>query len=218
MAGGDAYELTLKQLDRGQQANNIFCYYQALEFVTTTPTKAQVLAENWADQILPAILGVQPAEVLTTGVSVKNLFDESDAYELGLSESGTFTGDRDLLPTFNAYGFQLNGDNPAVKNGAKRFAGVWEDYVTDGVITGSSLTTPLDALSTALEAYVTVGTIIMDNVFEPVIIKRVRSGTSPNYTYRMPENTGELVRSKIVVALWNAVITSQLSRKIGIGV
>jgi len=218
MAGGDAYELTLKQLDRGQEANNIFCYYQAEEFVTTDPTKAQVLAENWADQILPAILGVQPAEVLTTGLSVKNLFDASDAYELGLSETGTFTGDRDLLPTFNAYGFQLNGDNPAVKNGAKRFAGVWEDYVTDGVITGSSLTTPLDALSTALEAYVTVGLIIPDNVFEPVIIKRVRSGAPGAYTYRLPETTGELVRSKIVVALWNAVITSQLSRKIGIGV
>jgi len=218
MAGGDAYELQLHQLDRGQEVDNTFCYYQALEFVTTTPTKAQVLAENWADQILPAILGIQPAEVLTTGVTVKNLFNASDAYELGLSESGTFTGDRDLLPTFNAYGFQLNGDNPAVKNGAKRFAGVWEDYVNDGVITGSSLTVPRDNLSSKLEAYVTVGLIIPDNVFEPVIIKRVRSGSPGDYSYRMPETTGELVRSKIVVAIWNAVITSQLSRKIGIGV
>jgi hypothetical protein len=218
MAGGDMYELTLEQLDRGQHCDNVFQFYQALEFVTTTPTKAQVLAENWVDQILPGILALQPAEVLTTGVNVKNLFDDSDGYHLPLTEVGSFGSDRELLPTFNAYAFRLNGDNPAVKSGAKRFAGVFEDYQNDGVVAGSPIITPLTALETLLVSPVTVGLVIPDNVFLPSLVKRVRSGVSPDYEYRMPENTGELIFSKLVVAIFNAVISSQVSRKIGVGI
>lgn len=218
MAIGDIYECTLTQLDRGQQVNNIFYYYQDLEFVTTNPTKAQSLAEAWQTQILPAVRGIQPAEILSTDLTVKNLFDVSDGYDLGLSVGGSFTTDRQLESTFNAFGFKLNGDNPAVKNGAKRFTGVFEDYIDDGVITGASLITPLNALSTALEAPVTIGLIIPDPVFVPIVVKRVRTGSPGAYEYRLPATSAEAVFSRITVALWNAVITSQLSRKIGIGV
>lgn len=218
MAAGDIYELTLHQLDRGQVVENVFFYDQELEFVTTNPTKAQVLAENWVDQILPQVSAVQPAEVRTTGVTVKNLFNVSDGYDLALSIPGGYATDRELESTFNAIGFKLNGDNPAVKNGAKRIGGVFEDYVNDGVITGADLITKCNALADKFEAYVTVGTIIMDNVFAPVIIKRIRSGTPGNYTYRLPETRLETTVSKVVVALFNAVVTSQISRKIGLGI
>lgn len=217
MAVTDIYEITLKQLDRGQVANNVFTYQQVLEFVTTNPTKAQVLAENFRDQILPSLRNVQPAEVLTTGIEVKNLFNASDGYSLSLSLPGGYGSDREMMPTFNAIGFALNGNNPAVKNGRKSIAGVFEDYVNDGVITGSDLITKLNTLGDKFEAFVTVGTLIPDDVFKPVIVKRVRSGDPGNYEYRMPINAGEAVVSQVVVALFNAIVTSQLSRKIGVG-
>ena len=131
---------------------------------------------------------------------------------------GLYTTDRELESTFNAIGFALNGDNPAVKNGAKRFGGVFEDYVNDGVITGSDLITKLNALGDTMEGYVTVGTLIPDNVFRHVIVKRIRSGSPGAYTYRLPTNQLESTLSAVVVALFNAVVTSQLSRKIGVGI
>lgn len=218
MATNDVYELTLKQVDRGQAAYNVFFYHQALSFVTTFPTVAQVLAEGWADQILPAIQLIQPEEVLTESIVVRNLFNESDRYELLISEGGTIPGDRQQFSTFNAVGFSLGGDNGAVKNGAKRFAGASEDNVNDGVITGGAFIASLDDLGDALEAAVTVGLIIMDPVFLPVIVKRVRSGSPGAYTYRLPGNPLEAVLSRVVVALWDVLITSQISRKIGVGV
>lgn len=217
MGVSDVYELTLHQVDRGQVVENVFYYKEMLDFVSTTPTKAQVLAENWVAQILPKVSLVQPEEIRTTGVTVKNLFNVSDGYDMALSVPGGFTTDRQLESTFNAIGFKLNGSNPAVKNGAKRIGGVFEDYVDDGVITGATLITKCNDLADAFEQFVTVGLIIMDNVFMPVIVKRIRSGTPGNYTYRLPETTGESIVSQIVVALFNAVITSQLSRKIGVG-
>lgn len=218
MAGGDIYELTLHQLDRGQVCENVFYFEQRFEFVTTDPTHAQVLAENWRDQILPSISACQPAEVLTTGVSVKNLFDVSDGYDLALSIAGGFATDRQMESTFNAIGFKLNGNNPAVKNGSKRFAGVFEDYVDDGVITGATLLTVCNTLGTKIATPVTVGLIIFTDTFFPCIVKRIRSGTPGNYTYRLPETRLETVFSSVVVALLNVIITSQLSRKIGVGV
>lgn len=218
MSATDVYSVQLKQLDRGQDCFNTFFYQQVLEFVTTNPTKAQTLAENWRTQVLPTISAIQPAEVITTDIIVKNLFDESDGYALTLSTPGGYTSDRQLESTFNAIGIALNGDNPAVKNGAKRMAGVFEDYIDDGVITGSDLITKLNAMDAKFSAFVTVGLVIPDNVFKPVIVKRVRSGDPGHYSYRLPANLGETVLSTVVVALFNAVVTSQITRKIGIGI
>jgi hypothetical protein len=213
----DVYELTLAQVDRGQTVNNVFFYHQQYEFVTTLPTHAQVLAEEWRDQILPAIRAFQPAEILTTGVRVRNLFNVSDGYDLALSLAG-LGGAAEQYSTFNAVGFALNGDNPAVKNGAKRFTGINEVHVDDGVISGAVMPGLLNNVADALEQPVLVGLVIEDPVFVPVIVKRVREGVPGSYTYRLPETTVEAVLSQVVVAVWNAIITSQLSRKIGVGI
>jgi hypothetical protein len=213
----DVYELTLEQVDRGQTVNNVFFYHQQYEFVTTLPTHSQVLAEEWRDQILPAIRAFQPEEILTTGVKVRNLFNVSDGYDLALSLSG-LGGAAEQYSTFNAVGFALNGDNPAVKNGSKRFTGINEVHVDDGVISGSVMPGLLNTVADALEAPVLVGLVIEDPVFVPVIVKRVREGAPGSYTYRLPETTVEAVLSQVVVAVWNAIITSQLSRKIGVGI
>lgn len=118
---------------------------------------------------------------------------------------------------FSAVSFDLNGDNPAVKNGKKRFAGLNEGQQVDGVITESSTITRLGQLADALETPVTVGTVIQNNVFIHVIVKRIRSGGPGAYTYRLPDNALEATLSAVIVAAFNALITTQISRKIGVG-
>lgn len=217
MALNDVYEISLQQEQRGQDVSNVFHVHQVLAFVTTYPTVAQVLAENFAAQVLPLITTWQIAEVVTVGVRAKNLFDASDDYTLELSIPGSASDATQSLPQFTAVGFNLGGDNAAVKNGAKRFAGLTEDVQDDGVITNTTFIAQMDDLSDKLEGYVTVGTIIQDNVFKFVIVKRIRTGTPGNYQYHLPTNQLESVLSAVIVATFNALVTSQISRKIGVG-
>jgi hypothetical protein len=219
MALNDVYEITDIQTLRGQEVVNVYHYHQVLAFVPLFPTTAMVLAAEWMTQVLPAIREIQAGELVHTFLRVKNLFNAADSYEEAISLPGTWSlgADQDTMPTFNALAFQLNGDNAAVKDGSKRFAGLPETFANDGIVEGLASINYSNALSLALEKSVTVGLVIEDPVFTPVIVKRVRSGSPGNYTYRLPENQLESVLSAVIVAVWNALITSQISRKIGVG-
>lgn len=218
MAGGDIYELVDHQTLFSQNCENVFFYRQDLEFVTTDPTNAQVLAENWIAQKLDRIRGIQSNDLLHVGVDVRNLFDVSDAYTVSISLAGTAAG-TDTLGSFEAWSYPLEGTNPAVRNGFKRIAGVGEQWQTDGVFSGDGTQiAAMDAAGDAMTEFVTVGLVIPDNVFKPVIVKRVRSGVAGSYTYDLPTSEGAAVWSQIAVAAWKLLITSQISRKIGIGI
>ena len=218
MALNSVYELTLQQRFNGQDVNNVFFYHQVLEFITSNPSQAQTLAENFVAQKLTAIRTIQAVDVLTVGVKVRDLYDAANAYELPLSLAGAYVSASDTLPTFSAVGFDLAGDNAAVKNGSKRFAGLIETFQADGVITEATIIGQLNTLADALEGFVTVGTVIQDDVFRHVIVKRVRTGSPGAYEYRLPATALEATLSAVVVATWKALITSQISRKIGVGV
>lgn len=220
MAELDIYELTDVQTLNGQTINNVFFYLQDLSFVTTNPTRSQTLAENWVAQKLNRIRAIQSSDVLHREVRVRNLFDEADAYSLGISLTGNAVGEATgTMSTFNAFAFSLNGNTSLTRTGAKRVSGVLEGWQNDGVFSGDSVQiAAMDAAAAAFEEAVTVGTVIQDPVFIPVIVKRVRTGTPGNYTYDLPSNQGEASWSTIVVALWKALITSQVSRKVGVGI
>jgi len=49
--------------------------------------------------------------------------------------------------------------------------------------------------------------------FAPVVVKRVRSGTPGNYTYRLPETQLEAVYGYITATVVSAIVTSQDTRK-----
>lgn len=218
MAMDDLYEVSLKGAMSGQECWNVLHYWQELEFVTTYSTKAQVLAENWYDQIFPSIQGIASEDVSYSEIRVRNLFTQSDRYNLAISEVGTgATEGAQTLPTFAAFGYTLLPETPVVKPGAKRFVGVPEICQADGVINVGGYITTLQALETKLEAAVTVGAVIQDPCFVPIIVKRIRSGSPGAYEYRLPETSLEAVFSKIAVAAFNAIITSQISRKVGVG-
>jgi hypothetical protein len=111
----------------------------------------------------------------------------------------------------------MTGETHAVRRGAKRVAGVpdvWEAsgtiYDPDGVAAGT-------ALAEAMGRPVQVGLLLPSDVFFPVLVKRVRSGISGAYEYRLPESSGETVKTRIINVLFKILTTSQVSRKIGVG-
>jgi len=218
---GDIYETTLKGTLFGQQINNVFFYYQDLEFVTTNPTKAQALVEGFEAQVVDVIMEMITSDYSLASVTARNLFDTSDAYELLLSGGGVLSGGAslDTMTAFTAYGFKLQTEDHSVKPGAKRFAGVAESEQTDGIVTGTTmLSTLAPDTADALAAPIQIGTLITDPVFVPIVVKRVRSGSPGSYSYRLPETSGEAVFSRVVAALFEVLVTSQVTRKIGVGI
>jgi len=215
MAVGDLYELTLTQDWRSREIANVFTLHQELAFIPVGGNPASVLATNFAIQVLPAISAWQPADLVTIRIRARNLFSLSDDFTLELATVGGASLATQSLPIFSAVNFSFTGDNPAVKNGSKRFAGLSEDIQDDGVITNATFISQMNVLADKMEGYVEVGILLPDKVFKFVVVKRIRSGIAPNYTYRMPATSAEGVFSAIVVAAFRALITSQVSRKLG---
>lgn len=217
MAVGDVYEVVCEQLYGTSTILNVF-YYEQIAIVVPGAgfTVAGLLAEQWDEQVGSAIRAMQNVDVVHNEVRCRNLFDASDAGSFPVSEAGGASEAEGMGP-FVAMGWALNGDNPAVKNGAKRIVGVGESWQTDGILTNGAILAALEAVGTALEANVTAGDVIPTDTWAPVIVKRVRSGSPGSYEYRLPASRGETVLSRIASALLNVVLTSQVSRKYGRG-
>lgn len=212
---GSLYELTDVQTQDGQEVLNVYFYELGDLFATDDPTPAQVLADNWVDQKLDAIRNIQTSALNHSEIRVRNLFNTADSYTKAISLPGL--DDEDADSNFDAMGFVLQGATTAVRKGAKRLGGLLDRYNTAGVMDDPALVATLDAASAAIQSPVQVGLIIMSDVFYPTLVKRVRSGVAGAYEYRLPTNAGEGVSTRIINVLWNALITSQVSRKIGIG-
>lgn len=203
---GDVYQLVDQQAQAGQQVLNVYFYRLDTPVVGNA---AQFLAESWVDNVLPDITAWQCVDVVHTAVIVTNLFNESEQHTELISEAGS--GASTVMPTFVAVGFQLIGDNAAVRDGQKRYAGIDEGVVTDGVITDATLIGQLVALGVTLATGLPIG--LDADALIPVIVGRILTGGS----YRLPTNSGEAVLSEIIDALFNVDVTSQTSRKPGRG-
>lgn len=219
MAIGDVFELTLHGQLQGQSVDNVFTFEQRVAYVSTLPSPAHDLSLGFINQYMPKIRAVSGVELVYKEVRVKNLFNASDAVVTPISLAGTLAPEgNDMAASFNAIGIKLEGDDPAVKSGAKRFGGVLDLYQTDGILdAGTGMTTALTNLCNQLETPVKSEPLLASDLFDHVITKRVRSGAPGNYTYRMPASPAEKVVSVVLVALWDVYVTSQISRKVGIG-
>ena len=206
MAFQDLYELVDVQTIAGQEVLNV--YYYINNNVLNGGATAEDLAEAFEAQVLPSILAVQVELLTHTELRVKNLYTPSDAHVLALSESGAIA--TDAFPTFDAVGFRLVQGNGAIRNGAKRIGGIPEGAATDGVIDSGTYITALDAVGTAMADTLS---LLLADVFMPVVVGRILDGGS----YRLPANSGEAVLGAILEAVFSVLVTSQTSRKIGVG-
>lgn len=213
----DLYELVCEQTFQGQKCLNVYFYRTGAIYVNTLPTNAQVLVDGFVEQILPDIISAQSDQIVYNVVRARNLYDPVDSYTRALSEPG-YVASSDFESTFDALAFTLQGETRAVRTGAKRQAGVPDSFVTDGVVTGELALAAAASAAEAMGKAIQVGTLLPSDVFFPTLVKRVRTGTPGHYTYELPSVRGEGVWTTVINVLFDVLISSQVSRKIGRGV
>lgn len=214
----DVYELVDKQLMNGQEVLNVYHYrlIQTAYVDTANPYPSGTLIDRYIALVLPSIAACQMNGVGHVEITCRNLYNDFDADDRAISVYGNYGGGApDVLPMFNAASFTLNTQGTVVKNGAKRLAGLVESGQTSGAITEPGLIARLAAATNAMVRTLTVGADIpTNNVFQPTIVKRIRSGTPGAYEYRLPENQGEAILAAVVSGAFKFLISSQNSRKL----
>ena len=209
MAVGDVYQVVDTMDFAGQKALNVY-YFNMSSGSVTDGHDAEQVAQAYVDTYVPAITAVQCSQAVHVSVKATNLFDDTDAHEILISAPGG--GGPDYSNTFDAYGFRMVGDNATVRSGAKRIPGCEDVAATDGVVTDTTTLDNLNALATVMSAITSFGTDLLGHL-EPVIVKRLLVGGE----YKLPTSLGEAVLSFVTDVLLDALVTSQVSRKVGRG-
>lgn len=205
---GDVFQVIDEQLMFGQTMLNVY-FYKVLS-ASVTDNNAESVANAFETTVIPDVAACQSTDIVHVAIHVQNLFDVSDKFDAAISVPGTAV--MDSAGAFEAYPFRLVGNNGAVRNGAKRIAGVGTDAITDGVVTDMGILGSLGTLATTMQSILNWGLLAAEEL-APVIVKRILEDGE----YRLPETALEAVLSTIVDAIFNPVVTSQVSRKIGIG-
>lgn len=207
MAYEDVYEVIDAQTLAGQEVLNV--YFFVNKNAADTTSTAEDLATVFESVFLPNVTLIQTDNVLHTEIRVRNLFDPSDSFTLAISEAGqNLTAD--TMPNANALAYTLAQDSGSVRNGQKRYAGLREDAITDGIVTLAGWITTLNDLGDAIVAALQFAAV---DTWFPAIIKRVLDAGN----YRLPNNAGELIYGIVQEAIFNPVVSTQTSRKIGRG-
>lgn len=209
---GDPFELRLSYKYEDQVMNNVFFYdYRNLIDNLGTP-HSQIIAELWHEQIFPSIKTMFPTQVVFSDISVRCLVDEDDAYELPVGETGAATW-ADRLPRHDTVNFTLNGEYKRTRKGRKAIGIFNESVVTNGVISFGSQIANCTTVALNLARPLTTSFIFTQNTYYPVIVKRVKEGTAPEITYRLPTARGEVILNTIVSAMFSLLMSTQNTRK-----
>lgn len=172
MAVGDIYEFTLRQRLLGQDVLNVFHYDVVTDLGGgVTGNDLAYWVWNQLDLQIKAIQSDSLTYVqmdclqITGGVTI-------GSYVIG--EAGTETG-TPVNPAFFAWGFRYNRASAASRHGYKRFAGVGEGYVDEGLPTAPAITA-----ATSLADQL-IGNVLDPDASEsgelrPVILSRVLNG------------------------------------------
>jgi len=218
VASNDLYLVTLFGQIFGQQTVNTFTYTQLTE-ETSPDVSAEVLANAFYGAFLGAS-GVLNGTAFSTAQSynairVLNLFDDvSDFFEMAISpvETGATAGA--TMPPYVTYAFRTPWLGLGVRRGQKRFSGVLETEVNNGVLQPAVLAT-LEDVQGALGQQL----IGSSGTYNPVIVRRVKTldPDTGKYVYSLPSNPTQLFQ--VGAPSWSAVqySSTQNSRKYGRG-
>jgi len=166
MATDDRFELILNGTVLGKNTRNVFYYLQS-----NGPTNgAMILAQEWTAQHFDPLRALISTSAILTSVECKNLDNPEDFHveDFG-DETGNVAGD--CMPPFVTFSFRYNRATLLVRNGAKRFAGVPESSVVNGVVPAGAVLTALQAFAELLDEPVTDG---LGATFIPVIMRKTR--------------------------------------------
>lgn len=201
ISASDLIQLTDRQTYLGQECLNVY-FYRAPSGYSGDGTEYLPLLESFRDDILPAIAEIQAPGLEHYELVIRNLSNGLDEIALPVAVPGSYieTGTSTFLPPFMANSFQLNRVSLATRNGRKRYAGVTEGMISNGISILSSVLT--DAVNVVLVQSILDGD---DVPFVPIIVKRP-----------IPAPGGVYVYSQVGSATYKGVST-QNSRKIGHG-
>lgn len=203
----DVYQLTHTQQFYGVEVENVYFYQRG----TGITIGAQELVEEWIEQVLPDIQAFQVPECVTTAVTAQNLFSVPDTYSAALNSAGTGSSLGEGMPPMVSAGFTLVRHSPITRNGSKRIAGIGEAVQENGIFQGG---TPLGLLQDVADAILRtiLGGLSIESFF-PVIVGRILDGG----TYRLPASTSEATVNAVDDVTYNVEVTTQNSRKFGVG-
>lgn len=210
MGIGDLFQIDLVGNIAGSLGVNVF-HYRA----DTGDVYSVDVALAFDTQILPSIAAIESPEKDYDKISVKNLFDVVDDFEMAPTTTvGAWPGED--MGSHSAAPFVLTSPNRAIRNGAKRFGPVGETAATNGIIDGAGYITAMSALADLLDDQVLVKT---GEYVSPVIIQRIKylPEGSEDYAYRLPANAGEAISGNILSVVPQYRVSTQNSRKSWVG-
>jgi hypothetical protein len=220
MALNDVYEVTVHQTMRGQKLANVFHYHQRATVVVASGNTAMAVATEFWDTIGQQWLTCVTNDVRVDRIHCRNLFlasEEAD-YAVDLVGANGGAGAQDTMPSFVAIAYKLSHDQGGLlKSGAKRIAGVADAVVTDGVLTNVDYANGLTVLGTLFYEPLQWGTVIRDNVWFPIIVKRVKEMEGGIAKYRLPASLAELAFGTVVSAVFGLEVGTQVSRRVKVG-
>lgn len=183
----DTYRVVLHGLLDGQQISNVFHYHRS-----SVVGSAVGLANTFLTDVVPTIRNVVSSAVLYTNIVATNIEDPDDTADIIANLVGNRTSD--FVSTFASWGMRMYPSVASIQTGSKRFAGVCEADVDEGVAT------TLQALRLALLAvklaqpiaeFLTVYTpaIYSDRVVLGIPFRRVATVSSVAYNWMTTQNS-----------------------------
>jgi len=154
-------------------------FYRVSDLTPLVGDYLQVFSDSFQDIVLPPVTDIQCVDVSHVGLFLENLSNGVDILEdtSGFPVPGGVS-EVSCMPPFVSYGFQLVRESRVTRPGYKRFAGVPEEWVTDGVY--SAGTEALEAVEEALGADFLAG---IAHYAAPVIVKRPFEVPAVTYEY-----------------------------------
>lgn len=210
MAVGSFYQVILKGLYGSVNTRNEFWYRQ--QSGTGDATELNTFFQTY---VMSSIKLIVSSDTGFNGVSVYNHNDDADFQEDTFAlEPGDWAGA--TMPPMNATGFSTPRKRLGMRPGQKRFLGAPINAVSNGVFTNASFLTAADTCAVGLSSPITDGGT--GSVWYPIIVKRVNVGTSLNPDYRVPVTitTSDYYEADDWSLKVN--VTTQNSRKFGVGI
>jgi len=158
---------------------NIFHYQNTGDpfFIDVDAVNAFFDAASETGEFVEVLLNALSSVVQILSVEMTNLDNPDDfaLYVLPTPVAGDISGDS--MPSFVAYGYTYERSTRATRNGAKRFVGVPEQSVSNGVIVPAAVF-GVQAIAAALEVPVSFSVDAgIDNALTPTIVRKTGTFT-----------------------------------------
>jgi len=128
----DTYRTVLHGVLGGQEVSNVFHFHRS-----SIAGTAAGLSSGFITNVVPVIQTIMSSAVQLTTLDIVNIEDPDDSSSAIVNAPGLRAAD--MFSTFAAWGFRLIPSVASLQTGSKRFAGVSEADVNDGVAVASQL-------------------------------------------------------------------------------